>query len=256
VFESALGRSEASSTRLGTGAILSAGVHALVAALVFVIPGKTKAHQENEPEPLVIQIAQPKLESGGGSPAPAAPAPKAEAPAPRPKPAAIPIPDKPVPQPEVKDPPPAQQPIDTPPGDAANAATNAPPGGGEGGAGAGTGGGTGGNGPGTGNGPPEPKPTYTEINWNSKLERPVLIAGLARPEYPRSAMLQHREGVVIARCRITTEGLVRDCRIISGDVMLQQTTLDALASQRYRPLIYEGSPVSVWYTFRYTFKLQ
>jgi periplasmic protein TonB len=256
VFESALGRSEASSTRLGTGALLSAGVHALVAALVFVIPGKTKAHQQDEAEPLVIQIAQPQLPAGGGSPAPAAPAPKAEAPAPRPKAAPVQIPDKPVPTPEPKEPPPEPQPTgEQPTGNDQNAA-NALPGGGEGGSGNGTGSGAGGNGPGTGISPPEPKPTYTEISWNSKLERPVLVGGRAQPEYPRNAMLQRREGVVNARCRITTEGFVRDCRILSGDVMLQETTLETLAAQRYKPLVFEGAPVAVWYTFRFTFKLQ
>jgi TonB family protein len=69
-------------------------------------------------------------------------------------------------------------------------------------------------------------------------------------------MLQHREGVVIARCRITSDGSVRDCKIINGDVMLQQAVLDALPQQHYRPLMYEGAAVSVWYTFRMTFKLK
>jgi periplasmic protein TonB len=244
VFESALGRSEASSSRLGTGAILSAGVHALVAALVLVVPGKTKAQPEAPPEALVIQIAEPKV-AQGGSPAPAQPEPKAAAPAPRPKPA-VQIPDKPPPdstpqQPETPAP-------ETPAGN--DSASNT------GGEGAAPGGGTGGHGPGTGNGFPEPKPTYTEMSWNATMERPVLMGGPAEPEYPRNAMLQHREGTVITRCRITTDGSVRDCSIVSGDVMLQQAALEALAKRRYRPLMYGGVPVSVWYMFRFTFKLK
>jgi len=255
VFESALGRSEASSTRLGTGAILSAGVHGLVAALVFVIPGKTKAHQEHEVEPLIVHLPAPQMPAGGGSPAPAAPAPKAATPAPRPKAAPVQIPDKPVPTPEPKEPTPDPQPTgEQPTGNDQNAA-NALPGGGEGGSGVGTGSGSGGSGPGIGVAPPEPKPTYTEIPWNSSLERPVLISGRARPEYPQIARLQRREGVVIARCRITTEGFVRDCRIISGDETLRQAMLDTLAGQRYKPLLFEGAPVAVWYTFRATFNL-
>lgn len=255
MFESALGRSEAASSRLGTGAILSAGVHALVAALVFVIPGKTKAHEEIQTEPLVIHLEQPKLAAGGGSPAPAEPAPKAAAPTPRPKATAVQIPDKPTPEPkEPQEPTPEPQPSDAAAGNDQNAA-NAPPGGGEGGSGVGTGSGSGGYGPGTGIAPPEPKPTYTEISWNAKLERPVLIGGPAHPKYPRMAIQQRIEGVVNARCRITTDGFVRDCRILSGDETLRETTLETLANQRYKPMFFEGAPVAVWYVFRVTFKL-
>lgn len=254
MFESAMGRAEASSSRLGTGAILSAGIHALVAALVFVLPGKTNAHVENELEPLVIQIAQPQMQAGGGSPAPAAPAPKAAAPAPRPKAAPVQIPDKPVPTPEPQEPTPAPQPTDAPAGSDQNTG-DAPPGGGEGGTGVGTGSGAGGYGPGTGIAPPEPKPTYTEISWNSKLERPVLVSGPTQAPYPRAAVIARREGVVNARCRITTDGAVRDCRILSGDLTLQEAALETLAKQRYKPMFFDGAPVAVWYVFRFTFKL-
>ena len=254
MFDSALGRSEASSSRLGMGAILSAGVHALVAALVLVLPGKTKAMTEEAPTPVIVEFVQPKV-AGGGSPGPVQPVEKAAA-APQPKAAPVPIQEKPTPQPEEQ--PPEQPTQNAQPSTGNDTATAAgPPGGGAGGGpGGGSGGGTGGNGPGTGNGPPEPAPTYTVLNWNPKMERPVLSSGPAHPEYPRSAMLQHREGTVIVRCRITTDGSVRDCGIISGDVMLQQAALDALAQQRYRPLMYDGAPVSVWYMFRMTFKLQ
>lgn len=254
MFESAQGRSEASSSRLGTGAILSGGLHALVAALVLVLPGKTKAMSEEAPLPVIVEFVPPKI-AGGGSSGPAQPIEKAAA-APKQKAAPVPIQEKPVPQPE--EPQPEQPtPNSEPLTGKETAETAGPPGGGQGGgSGQGTGSGPGGPGPGTGNGSPEPTPTYTVINWNSKMERPVLSSGPAHPEYPRSAMLQHREGTVIVRCRITTDGSVRDCGILSGDVMLQQAALDALAQQRYRPLMYDGAPVSVWYQFRMTFKLQ
>lgn len=253
MFESAQGRSEASSSRLGAGAIVSGFVHALVAGLVFIIPGKTKAQQENTPAPVIVEFVAPKP-AGGGSPGPAQPAPKEAAPAPKPKPAQVRIPDKPVPEQETQPETPPQT-SETQPG--TDTGGSNPPGGGEGGgSGTGSGSGTGGNGPGSGNGASEPAPTYTVINWNSKMERPVLIGGPAQPEYPRNAMLQHREGTVIARCLIATDGAVRDCHILSGDVMLQDAALDALKHQRYRPVIFEGAPVSVWYMFRFTFKLQ
>ncbi len=254
MFESALGRSEASSSRLGTGAILSVGVHVLFAALVLIIPGKTKAQTEEAPTPVIVEFVQPKV-AGGGSPEPAHHVEKPAA-VTQPRPAPVPIQEKPVPQPE--EPQPEQPTPNSQPSIGNDTAAPVGPPGGEaaGGTGQGTGLGTGGHGPGTGNGPPEPAPTYTVINWNTKMERPVLSSGPAHPEYPRSAMLQHREGTVIVRCRITTEGSVRDCGILSGDVMLQQAALDALAQQRYRPLMFDGAPVSVWYQFRMTFKLQ
>lgn len=256
MFESALGRSEASSSRLGTGAVLSAGVHALFAALVFIIPGKTRAQQETPPEALVIQIAQPKVDLGGSPGPAAATTATVAAKTPQPKePAHIPNTTTPEPQQQEQEP---QQPTNSDPTPGADsAATAGPPGGGAGGGpGNGPGGGTGGNGPGTGNGSGEQGGTYTVLNWNASMERPVQTAGPAHPEYPRNAMLQHREGVVLAKCRIATDGAVRDCSIIKGDVMLQQAALDALAQQHYRPFMYGGVAVSVWYNFRFTFKLQ
>jgi protein TonB len=253
VFESALGRSEAASGRLGTGAILSGGVHALVAALVFIIPGKTKAQQDEAPPPVMVEFVTPRAASGG-SPGPAEPAAKAASPAIS-KPAPVRIADQPTPTPVADEPEPPAPSSAGPTGDD-NAPAATPGGGGEGGGNGGGSGVPGGSGNGPGITPPEPKPIDTVINWNGKMERPALISGPPRPTYPRNAMLQHREGTVITRCRITTNGFVRDCSIISGDVMLQQASLDALAQQHYRPLMYEGVPVSVWYTFRFTFKLQ
>jgi periplasmic protein TonB len=247
VFESALGRSEASASRLGTGAVLSGVAHALVAALVFIVPGKTKAQQPQPEKDLVVQIMAPK--PAGGAPAPAQAAPQTK-PAPRPQKQAPVIPKEPQPeqpeQPEQPAPEPAQ-------GNNSGEATGD---GQPGNTGSGTGDGPPGPGSAKEESPPEPKPTFTELSWNAKMERPVLISGPSQPEYPRSAMLQHREGTVLARCLIATDGAVRNCSIISGDVMLQDAALAALNQQRYRPLYYGGVPVGVWYVFRFTFKLQ
>ncbi len=38
--------------------------------------------------------------------------------------------------------------------------------------------------------------------------------------------------------------------------MLQQAALEAVTKQRYRPLMYEGRAVNVWYTFWFHFKLR
>ncbi|HRI69636.1 MAG TPA: TonB family protein [Polyangium sp.] len=248
MFESAMGRSEASSSRLGTGAILSGVVHAFFAALVFIVPGKTKAQQQEPEKDLVVQIMAPKPAGGPAAPSPPAAQPKPQPRPPKPTPV---IPKEPQPEPVDQPETPSQQPDPAPGSDStANTGTGEP-----GNTGGGTGEGPGGPGPAKEETPPE-KPTYTELNWNSKMERPVLISGPAQPEYPRGAMLQHREGTVLARCLIATDGAVRNCSIMSGDVMLQDAALAAVAQQRYRPMYYGGVPVSVWYVFRFTFKLQ
>ena len=255
MFESAMGRYEGARPHLGTGALLSIGAHALAAVIVFVIPGKKAS--SNEDEPVVVFQVPPKPAALLGSPGPAAPKPPQAAPpkTPRPKRPQVPI--------LTNEPPPVEptepEPTDEPPAAAAGDGATATDGTGNGGDPNGKPDGVIGGDP-TGTGttppPPEPQPTNTTLSWTAEMGRPVLLAGPAQPPYPSDAARQRVEGTVIAQCVITTEGRLRDCRILKGHPFLDAAVNTTLAQQRYSPMMYGGRPVSVRYVLTFKFKLQ
>ncbi len=56
-------------------------------------------------------------------------------------------------------------------------------------------------------------------------------------------------GVIIARCTVTREGSVENCRIIKGLPLMDEAVVEALTTRHYRPVHFQGRPVSVTYTF-------
>lgn len=80
------------------------------------------------------------------------------------------------------------------------------------------------------------------------MEPPKLITG-ASIQYTREALEAHVSGLLIARCTITREGDVENCKIIKGLPHMNEAILDALATRRYTPVQYQGKPISVTYTF-------
>jgi len=99
---------------------------------------------------------------------------------------------------------------------------------------------------------PAPAPSAprapTVLPFGPDMTRPVLLSS-ADLVVPREARVAHISGTMIARCTITTDGSLRDCRIIKGLPFLNQPMLDSLATRRYRPVQSEGKPVSVQYVF-------
>lgn len=82
----------------------------------------------------------------------------------------------------------------------------------------------------------------------SVMTPPELLSG-AEVRYPPEALKAHVSGRVIARCTLTREGRVDDCRILKGLPHMDEAVLQALRSRRYRPVTYRGAPVTVKYTF-------
>jgi serine/threonine-protein kinase len=86
------------------------------------------------------------------------------------------------------------------------------------------------------------------IAFGPEMTRPVLQSG-GELAYPREAMVAGVSGTIIAKCTITAEGALRNCRIIKGLPFLDKAALDVLATRRYSPVMYQGKPVSVEYVF-------
>jgi protein TonB len=61
---------------------------------------------------------------------------------------------------------------------------------------------------------------------------------------------------MLAKCTITTEGALTHCRIIKSLPYMDQPVLDALATWRFTPIIFEGKAVNVAYTVPFVFRLK
>ncbi|ADO72688.1 energy transducer TonB [Stigmatella aurantiaca] len=86
------------------------------------------------------------------------------------------------------------------------------------------------------------------LPFGDSMTPPQLMSGDPL-EYTREAREARVRGLLIARCTITREGAVTGCRIIKGLPFMDGAALTALQSRRYRPVHYQGRPVSVSYTF-------
>ncbi|NOK11110.1 energy transducer TonB [Corallococcus exercitus] len=250
MFESVIERRGVRSGRFGTGAWVSISVHAGLLGLVFFISGRVPDTIE-QPDPVIVfhppairkgvkQAAQPK-------PATAAPAPK-----PKPRTDRVPLHPKPLPT----DPPEAKpDPEPTTIADAAGT-TDAT--------------GTGESGPvGDPNGNPDSDspigvvgvpvintaPTGTDVlPFQGGMTPPRMLSG-SQFSYTLEARRAGVEGMIIAKCVITTEGRVRDCRIIKGLPFMDDAVLESLYSRTYQPLTFQGRPVNVSYTFNIKLKM-
>ncbi|RKH08647.1 energy transducer TonB [Corallococcus sp. CA053C] len=244
MFESVIEQRGLRSGRFGTGAWVSIGVHAGLLGLVVFISGRVPETVEL-PEP-VVTFRQPAIRKGVKQ-------------ATQPTQAATTAPVKPpkridriprVPPPMTTTPPevtPDPTPEPTTVADATNTGET----------------GTGSNEPvGDPDGDPNstspigaigvpniPQATGTEVlPFLGGMTPPVMVSG-AELSYTRQAQLAGVEGVVVAKCVITVEGTMRDCRIIKGLPYMDDAVLSALQSRRYQPMTYQGRPVNVAYTF-------
>lgn len=227
------------SGRFGAGAGVSVLVHAgLVAAVLLLSRGVVDQPPSVVPPEVVFKVAQPPR----GNPTPA-PIHQAAQPPPRPRartpvqPTVIP----PLPPPDAMPPPPA------PPELVAGHLPfipNSHPDGAE----------TGGD--------PTAEPSELPVNilpveppdegavvFREGMQPPKLLSGTAI-HYSREALEDRVQGLLVARCVITRQGEVEDCRIHQGLPHMDRVVLSALEQRRYSPVTLAGKPISVSYTFR------
>ncbi|MDB4945500.1 MAG: serine/threonine protein kinase [Labilithrix sp.] len=95
--------------------------------------------------------------------------------------------------------------------------------------------------------------------------RPTILPfgeGMSRPssispdeiQFTREAREARVSGTMIVRCLITTEGGLQNCRVIKSVPMMDAPVLSALSRHQGSPVMYQGKPVSVEYT--YTIRLK
>ncbi len=93
----------------------------------------------------------------------------------------------------------------------------------------------------------------TVLPFGEGMTRPSSIAA-DEIQFTREAREARVSGTMIVRCLITTEGSLQNCRIMKSVPMMDQAVLSSLAQHRGAPVMYQGRPVSVEYT--YTIRLK
>ena len=63
------------------------------------------------------------------------------------------------------------------------------------------------------------------------------------PVYPPLAKAAKISGTVVLEATISKTGIISDLRVISGPALLQQASLDAVKTWRYRPYLLNGVPM-------------
>lgn len=241
MFKSVIERQRAG--RLGTGVWVSAGVHAALLGAVLLISAR---RPEPEPvctmAPISLKTHRVELQPQGTPPA-AAPPPRAAAQPPRRREVTPPQEVRPLPPEPLK--PAEHEPAPALPGTGTLAST----------------GGGGSVGPpegiGSGVGPTliNPGSTGEDVEpFGQGMTPPVMVGGPAI-EYTPQALVAGVQGTLIARCVITLEGQVRDCRVIKGLPHMDAAVMDALEARRYQPVTFQGKAVSVSYVFTVRLKL-
>jgi protein TonB len=93
------------------------------------------------------------------------------------------------------------------------------------------------------------------LPFGSGMTPPQLVSTGVPLQYTHEAVRAHVSGVIVARCTITREGEVENCRIIKGLPFMDAAVLESLESRHYRPVTFQGRTVSVSYTFNVTLKM-
>ncbi|HEX5751193.1 MAG TPA: energy transducer TonB [Archangium sp.] len=86
------------------------------------------------------------------------------------------------------------------------------------------------------------------------MSMPRLLSG-SWPTYTRDAYEARVQGLLIAQCRITTEGETKDCCISKPLPHLEWAVLRQLSGLHFEPATDGGEPIEVEYVFRLRFSL-
>ena len=102
--------------------------------------------------------------------------------------------------------------------------------------------------------PPPPRPA-TPVPVSQLLQPPVKIHDVS-PIYPELAIRGRVEGQVVIEAVIGTTGDVQETRVLKAKPLLTEAALAAVRQWKYTPTLLSGRPVPVVMTVTVTFRLQ
>ena len=85
------------------------------------------------------------------------------------------------------------------------------------------------------------------LAFGEGMTRPTPLPGNEAPQYTREAREARIEGVMLLKCIITTEGTLRNCRVIKPLPHMEKAVLEVMATWKFTPVMYQGRAVSVEY---------
>ncbi len=91
-------------------------------------------------------------------------------------------------------------------------------------------------------------PAAETINFQGNMTPPRILEG-EEIAYTSEALEAHVRGTMLVQCTITVEGRVTQCRVLKPVQYMERAVLRALATRRYTPVLFEGKPMPVRYTF-------
>jgi periplasmic protein TonB len=89
-----------------------------------------------------------------------------------------------------------------------------------------------------------PDPAVPKIVRVTHID-PALLMDRVEPTYPALARQTRRSGHVELHAIISEDGRIESLEMVSGDVLFEQSAMDAVRRWRYRPTILNGRPVKV-----------
>ena len=90
--------------------------------------------------------------------------------------------------------------------------------------------------------------TKDVMAFGEGMTRPERVSG-ADPVYTREALEAHVQGLMIVKCVIGVDGYLSNCRIIKPLPYMEKAVLDALSTRRYKPVTFQGRPITCDYVF-------
>mgnify|MGYP001579319368 CR=1 FL=1 len=93
--------------------------------------------------------------------------------------------------------------------------------------------------------PPGPAPSQFVRRIRTSEFDPAQLVHRIEPVYPFIAIQSRLQGTVRLRAIIGTDGSVRELELVSGNPILAQAALAAVAQWRYRPTLLNNQPVEV-----------
>ena len=93
-----------------------------------------------------------------------------------------------------------------------------------------------------------PPPPSAILSFREGMSAPEQLQG-SPIVYTREALEAGVQGIIRAKCVINIRGSLENCRIIQSLPSMDRAVLDALATRRYKPIVFEGKPVAVEYIF-------
>jgi protein TonB len=82
-----------------------------------------------------------------------------------------------------------------------------------------------------------------------------LVVKKVTPVYPATALQLQKQGSVELMATINKDGAVTGVRVLSGDLMLAKSALEAVRQWKYRPYLLNGEPVEIETQITVNFRL-